>query len=826
MEQGAGDNSPQIQILGLRDYTDRVTKKPEKGHAFFHKSWRANSLAEIFESPDDLLADVPPHEQYNLYYTVANCLEEPGRKLAFQRYLPIDIDNIDVDMAQEVIKSALGVLELEFDDAYSLFSGNGVQILLELDELITDVSFFKKYRRAYRTLCDSINDRLEQHKLKGHADPSVFSSGRLMRMPNTMNRKPNKPERKAEVYSASATAIPNPLERFYEEPRDTINNAHKSAPPRPEADHLRSWPTPDTKAILHSETGCLFLNYTKTSPNEVSEPEWHAMIDMLVRLPGGDKLALEYSRGYKGFNDDETNQKIAQLEARSPSARTCENVDSLWGKCNTCPHFNSGIKSYIQVKGSEDYIETEDTGFWNFIDGKRKDPNYDDLLKKFKKDFEYKSVDFGMKSSIYIYNGKYWSEMTEKKLKAWVEDVMFPKPKEVHRKEFLAKISANNVVDKSFLTPKSVSGKINLNNGVYDISKSELLPHSPDFGFKTVIPYDYDKDADCPTYDHFMKQVTGDDDVAIACIDEYFAYTITQVPAEKGQKALFLFGDGSNGKSTLLNVFQRMLGSSESKCYTAQSLRNLNTNGNAVYSLINSIANFSSESSFDALNRNELFKQIIAGDLITGERKYFDPVEFVTNAKLFVSTNQMPANNDQTFGLYRRILLIKFDQEFSEELGNIDRDIHDKLVAEIPGIINRIIKAYNRLKKNKWKFSESEGMLEALEEYRKDNDPIKYYFSECCRELKSGEIHMGYPNDAIYSDFREFCSNENIKAGENLKKKTFSTRFNRMPGVKKYKGTFKNKRPSVFTGFILEHNNLELAEVDEYHDYIRKKEGK
>lgn len=105
-----------MQILGLRDYDNK------KREVFFNKGWRLDSIEDVF-SPKlgDLLARVPQEERYNLYFTVADCFEEAGRKLKEQWAVPFDIDDLHLEEGKELetaelaVKAAAEVLKVPYD---------------------------------------------------------------------------------------------------------------------------------------------------------------------------------------------------------------------------------------------------------------------------------------------------------------------------------------------------------------------------------------------------------------------------------------------------------------------------------------------------------------------------------------------------------------------------------------------------------------------------------------------------------------------------------------------------------------------------------------
>ena len=111
-----------LQILGLRDYADPKTKKTTKKEVFFSRGYRAPDLESILADPAAVVNSIPEDDRFNLYFTVADCFEESGRKLKEQHYIPFDIDKLDgatdeevYGNAEKVAKCAIKALGLEYN---------------------------------------------------------------------------------------------------------------------------------------------------------------------------------------------------------------------------------------------------------------------------------------------------------------------------------------------------------------------------------------------------------------------------------------------------------------------------------------------------------------------------------------------------------------------------------------------------------------------------------------------------------------------------------------------------------------------------------------
>jgi hypothetical protein len=91
-----------IQILWLRDYFDEKSQKTKKAERGFSEGIRATSVEDVFLNHANLIREkIPKSEQYNIYYTVADCDENPdprgkGRRMVEQHHIPFDVDGIEV----------------------------------------------------------------------------------------------------------------------------------------------------------------------------------------------------------------------------------------------------------------------------------------------------------------------------------------------------------------------------------------------------------------------------------------------------------------------------------------------------------------------------------------------------------------------------------------------------------------------------------------------------------------------------------------------------------------------------------------------------------
>lgn len=697
-----------IQILGLRDYTCPRTGVPKKREAFFDKGWGARSVQELFAHLDKIMEPIPEEERYNLYYTAAYCEKDTSRVMVYQDIIPFDIDDIDHNQIGEYIDACVSVLNVPYEEMGIVSTGNGIQIIIGLDEAFEDKEFFDKNRVQYKGVADLIQNNLLSRGLPGKVDTSVFSHARLLRLPATRNIKPEKGEKQATLIQ------PNILpQRFDLAAICGIPHVNVSEQINPVM--LEHLPPPDTKGV---EEGCGFLKWCKENQEDVSEPQWYAMLSIVGRLDNGRELAHEYSRHHPHYNGQVTDTKLEQALASS-GPRTCESINTLWDGCKECPNWGK-CKSPITLKSSE-YIKTKDTGFYFVEFGKdglprKGKPDYDGLMRYLEQSTPFVTLQEG--SMTLKYTGTHWEDLTLRMIEHFAESNFNPPPNNSMCAEFRGKLLRNNLVEPDFF---NTEGMINFKNGVLNLDTMELEPHSMKIGFKYCLPFDYDPTADCPRFRQFLDEVTLNDKQLQTVLLEFMGYALSGMDASIGQKALILTGDGSNGKSVFMDVLKYLAGKSNystlSMGYEINKLENR-------YQLDGKLFNVSEETPTNSMMDSTVFKALVAGGEVQARKLYCDAYSMKNTAKLIMACNELPSTKDLSHGMFRRLIIAPFDAKFSPDDQGYDPMIREKLYAEAPGIMNLCLYHLAIFRENKV-FSKSAAVERELHEYMDDNSDIK-----------------------------------------------------------------------------------------------------
>lgn len=232
--------------------------------------------------------------------------------------------------------------------------------------------------------------------------------------------------------------------------------------------------------------------------------------------------------------------------------------------------------------------------------------------------------------------------------------------------------------------------KINLRNGVLDISTLKLKPHSPDYYSTIQLPITYNPHEKCPRFEQFIQEITGGDNELGSVIQQMVGYCLCH--NTKAEKAFFLYGSGKNGKSVLAKLIELLVGSEN---VSNVKLSQLNESF-GLSSMVNKNVNISAENELTGKFDTGNFKAIISGDTINVTRKYKSDVSTALNCKMIMLLNSLPNTADVTYGYFRKILIIPFTQTFDK---NEDKFLIEKLIKELPGILNWALKGLEELQK-------------------------------------------------------------------------------------------------------------------------------
>jgi len=307
----------------------------------------------------------------------------------------------------------------------------------------------------------------------------------------------------------------------------------------------------------------------------------------------------------------------------------------------------------------------------------------------------------------------------------------------------------------------------------------EGKPHK--WAFLSGLPVEYNPDAECPTFLKFLKEVLPDERDRLT-IQEIFGSFLYRLPVDR---AFFFFGEGANGKSTLIKAMMAFLGKEN---IATRSLQEILSNRFAKADLYGKLANLYYDMPSTALLSTGDFKALTSGDLMTTERKFKDSFQFENYAKMVFSGNAVPQTRDETDAFFRRWVIISFPFQFlpaetvsrmlaegqfgGEEGGkaatsNIriavpQENLLQEMTSprELSGILNWALEGLKRLIDHSFHFSSELTIEETHEKYLALSNTVHAFVSEECEV--TGEKEDRVDKNELYQAYAAYCKRKNL----------------------------------------------------------------
>ncbi len=283
-----------------------------------------------------------------------------------------------------------------------------------------------------------------------------------------------------------------------------------------------------------------------------------------------------------------------------------------------------------------------------------------------------------------------------------------------------------------------------------DFGKWSLHPHNREHYRTTQIPVEYDSSAAAPRFTKFMEEVfKGDLDATnkIIALMEMIGYTL--MAHCRHEKFIILVGTGANGKSVFLAVLEALVGRQNvagvQPSQFDRSFQRAHLHGK--------LANIVTEIKQGEVIDDASLKGIVSGEPTTVEHKFKDPFVMRPFSTCWFGTNHMPHTRDFSDALFRRALVIEFNQVFKPEMGNCDPQLKDKLMEELPGILNLALTAYADALK--YGFTMPESCSKARDNWRLEADQVAQFIDDKCKResassgIAAGQLFEEYKNWAI-----------------------------------------------------------------------------
>lgn len=310
----------------------------------------------------------------------------------------------------------------------------------------------------------------------------------------------------------------------------------------------------------------------------------------------------------------------------------------------------------------------------------------------------------------------------------------------------------------------------NTGTGVVDLKTGDIEPHSKDLMLSRYTPYEV-KVGTPKRWLEFLGEVFEHDSDMIKYVQRIMGYSMTG--STKEQVMFMLIGDGSNGKSLMLEIMNEALGSYGATSNVEILLEKKSGGGEnrgeiarlaGVRHVVTDEAKLG-----DKLNESAI-KTLTSGiGKIVARFLYGNEFEFTPIFKIFMASNYKPTIRGTDHGIWRRIKVVPFKVVIPDE--KQDKDLKAKLIREMPQILNWMIEG--AIEWQRIGLASPKKIEKETNEYRSEMDVVQRWLEETCmfdseyRE-SSSELFKNFSN---YVQTNKEYQLSHTMFGRNLSKK-------------------------------------------------------
>lgn len=287
----------------------------------------------------------------------------------------------------------------------------------------------------------------------------------------------------------------------------------------------------------------------------------------------------------------------------------------------------------------------------------------------------------------------------------------------------------------------------NVQNGTIDLRTGKLSAHRKEDYISCIAPCNYEAGADAMAFSEFIFYAMSKDATLIEWLQLLLGYCMSGVT---NKQCFGLFqGKSGTGKSTLLNIVHRVMGSDYSGTISSRSLFKPGDRESQVD--LNHVSRCrlvtTSESIENKAFPESFMKAITGGESISMRQMYERTREFTPIYKIILGTNFKPAVRESGDALWRRMVFVPFE----EKITHPDLNFADRVVErEASGILNWLL-AGAKAALAMDGFKQPKAIREVMEQYRSEEDIVGAFIEEYCDESDDYEATF----KDLYATFRK-----------------------------------------------------------------------
>ena len=326
---------------------------------------------------------------------------------------------------------------------------------------------------------------------------------------------------------------------------------------------------------------------------------------------------------------------------------------------------------------------------------------------------------------------------------------------------------------------------LNCLNGIVDLRTGRLKPHDPGALITRLAQAEYPGAEPAPAvaeglalWQRTVLDICAGSAELARFLQRWFGYCTTGQTRE--QVLAIHWGDGSNGKSTLLDTIARVLGDYAGTASAGLLAGGSDTGPGSATPEIAALRGrrmvTAHESRDGVALREDFVKRATGGDRMVARHLYGDPFEFTPTHKLQLLTNSKPSVRGQDHGIWRRVRLVPYAARFGGEdevsTGRATQlrefDLAERLDSDAVRSAVLLWLVRGAVEWARDGLQAPAAVLEASESYRHEQDRVRQFLHECCELDLTGAQGWAEPLTdgmlGLYPTYQSWCRDSGTHA--------------------------------------------------------------
>ena len=307
---------------------------------------------------------------------------------------------------------------------------------------------------------------------------------------------------------------------------------------------------------------------------------------------------------------------------------------------------------------------------------------------------------------------------------------------------------------------------INCLNGTYDLRDFSFREHKWDdfLTMQTAFKHTVSREVRCERWEQFIDEVCSGDKNKADYLQRALGYSMLGLSNEECM--FILWGKTTrNGKSTLLNTIETMLGDYAKVapvgliCQEARA-KDVESASPTLAGLKGKRFVTMAESNEYGKLDEEKIKQMTGGEEITARALYEGAVTFYPQFTLWLSCNDLPTVSDHSLFASERIRVIEFSRHFTA--AEQDKKLKQELTAPdaMSGIFMWLVRGYKRYCDRGLEMNDQR-MRQVVDQYERDNDFVQQFLEARCERVAGGADSVRAKS--LYDSYKLWARSEGLR---------------------------------------------------------------